>query len=48
MPEVWDLEYMGKEMERRTMNWTEDTAHTAEDWLNDEVRAFSRNNTELS
>ena len=48
MPEVVDLMNMGKEMERRTMNWTNDTAHTAEDWLNDEVRAFSRNNTELS
>jgi len=48
MPEVWDLENMGKEMERRTMNWTEDMSHTAEDWLNDEVRAFSRNNTELA
>lgn len=48
MPEVLDLAHMGQEMERRTMNWTNDTAHTAEDWLNDEVRAFSRNNTELA
>lgn len=47
MPAVWDLESMGKELANNTYYWTERMSNHTEHWLNDERRAFKRNNTEL-